>query len=390
MLQRLCGDGQIRPSKSLALACAIAAVIVAVPSQRAEATTNNSGRYVVAGENGVWRAVDDDTIDIAGSVFYPSWYVGVDLSQTKWDAKDFESESSGAGVVIGNHFHPHLRWELRHRYQEPEAEYSGVEAQTHTLSSLVLDYIVAEPADGFSPVLRGGVAQANGDGFADDQSDAAALLGLGMQWREDRWLVRMMLEQAGEDQQWGALTVAGYLGGGQSPKVVEETLPSPAKTYVAPAVIDDVVIEQPVTTLVPAEPVIVVDEPIAILEVPDNVVTPVTPVTPVAPATPSALCGEVFSTRVMSDISFVDNSSEQLTARSEMQLAQIGSSYARRDYVAVEVEVSSPSATLAERRAASVIEALNMNGELSDRIVSRGYEGPEGLTLAMKDMRRCN
>ncbi|MGB0867088.1 MAG: outer membrane beta-barrel protein, partial [Granulosicoccaceae bacterium] len=193
------------------MASAITLLIAMLPAQQVAA--NNSGRYVVADENGVWHPA---VAGAEGATFYPSWYFGLDLSQSKWDADDFENEATGAGIAVGNHFSPHLRWEFRYRFQQPESEYSGPEGEEHTLTSLAMDYLVSEPGDGFSPIVRGGVARSDSDGFEDEQSDAMALLGLGLQWREDRWTVRMMVEQSGEDQQWASVMLAGYIGGNES------------------------------------------------------------------------------------------------------------------------------------------------------------------------------
>ena len=359
------------------LAGAIALLVGFAPAQQVSASQNNSGRYVVAGEDGVWRAVDASKDD---SVFYPSWYLGLDVSQSHWESDSFESKSTGAGLVVGNHFSPHLRWELRHRYQQPETKYSGVAGEDHTLSSLSLDYLVSEPKDGFSPVVRGGVARADGDGFEDEQSDAMALLGLGVQWREDRWTVRMLVEQAGEDLTWGGVTIAGYMGG---------NTPSAAQTYSTETI--DLPVEEPQeeSVIQPVEP-----EPVVITEASDVVAevveTPV-PVMPVgvAPNIAAAQCGKVFSTRVMNDVTFANSRSDKLTARSVQQLSQIGASYARRSYVAVEAYVSASDAGLAERRAASVIAALNASGELDGRVSTRAAAGADALLLSMKDMRRC-
>lgn len=353
------------------LAGTIALLLGVVPVQQVLASQNNSGRYVVAGEDGVWRAVEVSTDD---SVFYPSWYLGLDVSQSHWESDSFESKSTGAGLVVGNHFSPHLRWELRHRYQQPETKYSGVAGEDHTLSSLTLDYLVSEPKDGFSPVVRGGVARADGDGFEDEQSDALALLGLGVQWREDRWIVRMLVEQAGEDLTWGGLTIAGYVGGNAS---------STARTYNIEAV--DLPIEEPreESAIQPVEP--------ELANIADA--EPVTAEAPVlvgvAPKTTAAQCGKVFSTRVMNDVAFVTSRSDKLTARSVQQLSQIGASYARRSYVAVEAYVSASDSGLADRRAASVIAALNTNGELVGRVSARAAAGADALLLSMQDMRHC-
>lgn len=361
------------------LAGAAALLVGFAPAQQVLASQNNSGRYVVAGEDGVWRAVEANTDD---SVFYPSWYLGLDVSQSHWESDSFESKSTGAGVVVGNHFNPHLRWELRHRYQQPETKYSDVAGEDHTLSSLSLDYLVSEPKDGFSPVIRGGVARADGDGFEDEQSDAMALLGLGVQWREDRWTVRMLVEQAGEDLTWGGLTIAAYVGGNAS---------SAAHAYSTEAAV--LPVEEPQEELeiqpVEPEPAVIADAPDAepVVVVVEVVETPV-PVG-VAPKMVVTQCGEVFSTRVMNDVTFANSRSDKLTARSVQQLSQIGASYARRSYVAVEAYVSAPDAGLAERRAASVIVALNTSGELDGRVSTRATAGADALLLSMQDMRHC-
>lgn len=366
------------------LAGAIALLVGFTPAQQILASQNNSGRYVVADDDGVWRAVESDADD---SVFYPSWYLGLDVSQSHWESDSFESKSTGAGIVVGNHFNPHLRWELRHRYQQPETKYTGVDGEDHTLSSLSLDYLVSEPKDGFSPVIRGGVARADGDGFEDEQSDAMALLGLGVQWREDRWTVRMLVEQAGEDLMWGGLTIAGYVGGNTS---------SAAQIYSTEAV--SLPVEKPqeeleILAVEPQpelEPVVIADAPAAepvVVEI-EQVPVPVMPVG-VAPKMATAQCGKVFSTRVMNDVTFANSRSDKLTARSVQQLSQIGSSYARRSYVAVEAYVSAPDAGLAQKRAASVIAALNSNGELDGRVSTRVAAGAEALLLSMQDMRHC-
>ena len=364
------------------LAGAIALLVGFAPVQQVLASQNNSGRYVVADEDGVWRAVEANTDD---SVFYPSWYLGLDVSQSQWESDSFESKSTGAGLVVGNHFQPHLRWELRHRYQQPETKYSGVAGEDHTLSSLTLDYLVSEPKDGFSPVIRGGVARADGDGFEDEQSDAMALLGLGVQWREDRWTVRMLVEQAGEDLMWGGLTIAGYVGGNVS---------TAAQAYSTEAVAPPVEMPQEEVNIQPVEPetdeMIVAVAPVAEPAVAEVVETAV-PVAPigVAPKVAAAQCGKVFSTRIMNDVTFANSRSDKLTARSVQQLSQIGASYARRSYVAVEAYVSAPDVGLAERRAVSVIEALNTSGELDGRVSSRVAAGTDALLLSMQDMRLC-
>lgn len=363
------------------LAGAIALLVGFAPAQQVIASQNNSGRYVVASDDGVWRSVEASTDD---SVFYPSWYLGLDVSQSHWESDRFESKSTGAGLVVGNHFNPHLRWELRHRYQQPETKYTGVEGEDHSLSSLSLDYLVSEPKDGFSPVIRGGVARADGAGFEDEQSDAMALLGLGVQWREDRWTVRMLVEQAGEDLTWGGLTIAGYVGGNAS---------SAEQAYSAKTVDLPAAEPQEKLAIQPVEPEIVVipdapDVEPVVAEVVEITVPVVTPVG-VAPKMVAAQCGKVFSTRVMNDVTFANSRSDKLTARSVQQLSQIGASYARRSYVAVEAYVSAPDAELAERRAATVITALNMSGELDGRVSTRAAAGADALLLSMKDMRHC-
>ncbi len=354
----------------------------ALPVGLAQANSNNSGRYVVPDSQGVWQSVESGEPG-QGGVFYPSWYMGVDVSKSRWDSDDFENTSTGAGLLVGNHFSPHLRWELSHRYQNPDSEFTDDEGENYTLSSFSLDYLVNKPKDGFSPVLRGGVGIAND--LKDDQGEVAALLGLGMQWREDRWTVRLMAEQMGQDLNWAGMTLAGYIGGNE--QKTREAMQRPAA-----------VIEQPVAEVVPAVKIEpkqpTTDSTVAVDSTPtlEAVITPTVASIPVNPA-PSVKraqeCGSVFSTREMENIEFVSGNSEILTRASKDQLTQIGKAYARRSYINVEVSVSAKTEFLAELRADSVISALNTFGVLDDRIGSKTRTGVDSLSLSMKDTRGC-
>lgn len=340
------------------------------------ATQNNSGRYVVPTPNGQWRAVDYSSHNGKRATFYPSWYAGVNVSQSEWKSGESSLDSTGAGLVLGNHFKPHWRWELRHRYQEPKSTNDG--GGRHSLSSFSADYIVAEPEDGASALLRMGVAQASGSTLSSEHGSAEALLGLGLQWREGRWLARVMVEQMGEDQRWAGVSLAGYFGGGeQAPK--KSLHPS---VVVAPATV--------------AAPVVLERAPSATAKAQEQIVerseTParfVAQPQPHLPLQPQAECKDVFATRLLEGIEYSAKNSAQLSRKSAEQLAQIGSSYAKRDYINVLLQLSAATEALASDRASSVIAALNKSRELYGRIESESVLGEESLVLVMKDGRRC-
>lgn len=351
-----------------------AALLAAALAPAQQAAANNSGRYVVADGNGGWRAVEAGH---PGAVFYPSWYAGVDLSQSDWKAGDFESEATGVGLVVGNHFKPQLRWELRHRQDRPEGDSKASAGDDYSTTSLALDYLVEEPADGFSSVLRAGVASADGDALPDEQSEVEALLGLGLQWREDRWTVRAMLEQAGADQRWGSVVLSGYFGGEQG---AAQRAPAAAK----PVAVKPVAVKPVAVKPAPAKPV----APASTRPTPAAKPAARAPARTARPALPRH-CGKVVSSRVMNNVAYRRYDSSELSERSRRELQQIGRSYARRDYVAVDVTVIAPSGALARDRGIAVVKALGADAPLKGRVRLRIGRGQESLTIAMRDTRSC-
>ncbi len=377
-----------RIERRLVLQLSVAATLFAAAINPVNAAQNNSGRYVVPAGEGQWRAVDYAAYNGNSATFYPSWYAGVDIAHSEWESDGSDQDSTGAGLVLGNHFKPQWRWEVRHRYQDPVSADDG-SGERHTLSSLALDYMVVPPGDGASVLLRAGMAQAAGDGLSSEQGDVQALLGLGLQWREGRWMARMMVEQMGEEQRWAGVTLAGYFGGGElRPR---DKKASEIDTAVVPLAVP-VPVPVPVPVAVPnlMEPI---SDTAMIRSVEQTEMQPrdtdqALSHLPVAVA-PKSVCGDVFATRKLGGVAFTDLRSSELTDKSAAMLAQIGTSYARRSYINVQLELSARSVALAESRSESVIRALNSSGDLDGRIDSESLLGPDGVALIMKDGRRC-